>query len=59
MIGSSPKMPKRARYPLFLLGLAVIILGGLALFWSGASVGAIVVSEVMGSALLVSSVVFK
>jgi hypothetical protein len=30
MIGSKGRMPKRARYPLFLLGLLIILLGGLA-----------------------------
>jgi hypothetical protein len=30
MIGSKDRMPKRARYPLFLLGLLIILLGGLA-----------------------------
>ncbi|HLQ06516.1 MAG TPA: hypothetical protein VK126_02040 [Nitrososphaerales archaeon] len=30
MIGGKLRMPKRARYPLFLLGLLIILLGGLA-----------------------------
>lgn len=30
MIGNKHWMPKRARYPLFLLGLLIILLGGLA-----------------------------
>jgi hypothetical protein len=30
MIGGKHRMPKRARYPLFLLGLLIILLGGLA-----------------------------
>jgi hypothetical protein len=30
MIGSKHRMPKRARYPLFLVGLLIILLGGLA-----------------------------
>ncbi|MDA4119046.1 MAG: hypothetical protein OK436_00480 [Thaumarchaeota archaeon] len=30
MIGSKRRMPKRARYPLFLFGLLIILLGGLA-----------------------------
>ena len=30
MIGNKQWMPKRARYPLFLLGLLIILLGGLA-----------------------------
>ena len=30
MIGSRQRMPKRARYPLFLLGLLIILVGGIA-----------------------------
>ncbi|MDA4120973.1 MAG: hypothetical protein OK404_01030 [Thaumarchaeota archaeon] len=37
MIGSKQRMPKRARYPLFLLGLAIILFGGVAANTKGAS----------------------
>jgi peptidoglycan/LPS O-acetylase OafA/YrhL len=37
MIGSKQRMPKRARYPLFLLGLAIILLVGVAANSEGAS----------------------
>ncbi|MBI3859966.1 MAG: hypothetical protein HY296_07010 [Thaumarchaeota archaeon] len=30
MMGKEQRMPKRARYPLFALGLAIIILGSIA-----------------------------
>ncbi len=59
MIGSKPRFPKRARYPLFVLGLAVMILGDLVLYWLNAPEGAIVLAAAVGFVLMVSSVLFK
>ena len=52
-------MPKRARYPLFFIGLSVILIGSLALNSQGASaatIGAVVLS---GFALIVGAVAFR
>lgn len=59
MIGSKARMPKTARYPLFLLGLAVILVGGIAAYVYGATATALAVVVVVGFALLVLAVIFK
>lgn len=59
MIGSKPRMPKRARYPLFLSGLFVIIVGGLVLNAENAPRNDYVVTALVGFAFLVSAVIFK
>jgi hypothetical protein len=52
-------MPKRARYPLFLLGLAVILLGGIAANMGGANPTTLAGVVFTGFALLVLAVLFK
>ena len=59
MIGKEGTMPKRARYPVFLLGLVVIIGGGIGAWSRGASPGALAAVMVTGLALLVFSVVIR
>ena len=59
MLGSKQLMPKRLRYPLFLVGLVVILVGGLAASSSGASESSIVAIVLIGFAVLMSSVIFK
>ncbi len=59
MIGSKQRMPKRARYPLFLTGLVVIVLGGLVANAEKASASDIAGVALVGFAFLVSSVVLK
>lgn len=59
MIGSKQRMPKRARYPLFLAGLVVIVLGGLVANAEKASAPDIAGVALVGFAFLVSSVVLK
>ena len=59
MIGTKVRMPKRARYPLFLIGLAVILLGGLGAAQNGGSEGEIVAIVVVGFLFLVGSVILK
>jgi len=49
-------MPKRARFPLFILGLAVIIVGGLAANYEKAGAGSIAVIALAGFVLLILSV---
>lgn len=59
MIGKDRTMPKRARYPIFLLGLLIIIAGGMLAEARGADpamLGAVVVT---GFALLVLSVIVR
>lgn len=52
-------MPKRARYPLFLIGLAVILLGGLGVMQKGGSEGEIVAIVVIGFLFLIGSVILR
>jgi hypothetical protein len=59
LIGSKPRMPKRARYPLFLLGLAVILIGGIAANATGSTPSTLAAVVASGFALLVLAVIFK
>ena len=59
MIGSRQRMPKRARYPLFLCGLAVLVLGGLAANAEKVPTEEFAGIALVGFAFLVLSVVFK
>lgn len=52
-------MPKRARYPLFLAGLAIILLGGLGATRYGGTEEEIAVLVVLGFAFLIGSVLLK
>lgn len=52
-------MPKRARYPLFLLGLAIILLGGIAANAGQASASTLAAVILSGFAFLVLAVVFR
>jgi hypothetical protein len=52
-------MPKRARYPLFLSGLAVIIAGSIFLSYQGAGTGAIAALVAFGFLLLFLSVAIR
>ena len=59
MIGNKQRMPKRARYPLFLLGLGIILVGGIAvnaIQGSPSAIGGVVLA---GFAFLLLSVVVK
>ncbi|MBI3840627.1 MAG: hypothetical protein HY297_01510, partial [Thaumarchaeota archaeon] len=51
--------PKRLRYPLFLLGLVVILLGGLAENSAGSSTTTLALTMAAGFALLLGSVAFR
>ncbi|QQG49383.1 MAG: hypothetical protein HY247_03505 [archaeon] len=59
MIGKSQRMPKRARYPLFLLGLVVMLVGGIEAFSIGAPPTTLAAIEGSGFALLVLAVLFR
>ena len=59
MIGRRQRMPKRARYPLFLLGLIVILVGGIALNSQGASPQVLAADALVGLGLIISSVVLR
>lgn len=52
-------MPKRARYPLFLLGLVVMLVGGIEAFSIGAPPTTLAAIEGSGFALLVLAVLFR
>ncbi|MDG7015594.1 MAG: hypothetical protein JRM89_06330 [Nitrososphaerota archaeon] len=52
-------MPKRLRYPLFLAGLAILVLGSLFENAEKASVSTYEATAIVGFALLVASVVMK
>ena len=59
MIGSKQLMPKRARYPLFLIGLLIILLGGLAANSIRAPQAEITAVVVIGFLFLIVSVLPK
>ena len=59
MFGSKQRMPKRARYPLFLIGLAIIILGGIAANSRGAPVSTLGAIILVGFGFLVVSVAIR
>ncbi len=52
-------MPKKWRYPLFLIGLVVILVGGLGAIRYGASEVEIVALVILGFLFLVGSVILK
>jgi hypothetical protein len=59
MIGNKDRMPKRARFPLFLMGLLLMLVGGLAAQAFNEGLG--VTSSVVGAGfcLILSSVLFR
>lgn len=59
MIGKDRTMPKRARYPIFLLGLVIIIVGGIEAWSRGATAAMLGALMVTGFALLVLSVIVR
>ncbi len=59
MIGTRQLMPKRARYPLFLIGLAVILVGSIEAHSLGAGVPALATIIAAGFALLLLSVAIR
>lgn len=59
MIGSRQLMPKAARYPLFLLGLVIILLGGIAANSRGAAPAELGVIIAVGFAFLVLAVIIR
>jgi hypothetical protein len=59
MIGTKARMPKRARYPLFLVGLFIILVGGLGAVHYGGSEAEIIALVVIGFLFLISSVIVK
>jgi hypothetical protein len=59
MIGNKQRMPKKARYPLFLIGLAIILLGSIEVNSTGAGASSIGVVVFVGFALLILSVAIK
>jgi uncharacterized membrane protein len=56
MAGNNQRMPKKARYPLFIIGLAIIILGSIVANFKGAGASSIGVIVLVGFALLILSV---
>ncbi len=52
-------MPKRARYPLFLLGLVVIIAGSIILNYGGAGAVAVAAVVAIGFLILFLSVAIR
>jgi hypothetical protein len=59
MIGNKQRMPKKARYPLFLIGLAIILLGSIGANSTGAGASSIGAIVLVGFALLILSVAIK
>lgn len=59
MIGSRQRMPKRARYPLFLAGLVVLVLGSLIENAEKAPISAFEATAVIGFAMLILSVAIR
>ena len=59
MIGRKQRMPKRLRYPLFLAGLAILVLGSLIENAEKASVSAYETTAIVGFALLLVSVAIR
>lgn len=59
MLGSKDRMPKRARFPLFLAGLAVMLVGGVLAESQKAAPSSIAAVAAVGFLLLVLSVVFR
>jgi hypothetical protein len=59
MIGNKQRMPKKARYPLFLIGLAIILLGSIGANSIGAGASSIGAIVLVGFALLILSVAIK
>ena len=59
MIGSKERMPKRSRYPLFMIGLAIILLGGIAANASGATAATLGAVILVGLAFIVLAVAIK
>ena len=59
MIGSKERMPKRARYPLFILGLAVLLLGSIASNSTGAGATQTASIVLVGFLLMIISVAIK
>jgi hypothetical protein len=52
-------MPKRARYPLFLLGLVVILAGSIFLNYDGAGTSTVAGAAALGFLLLFLSVAIR
>ena len=59
MIGSKQVMPKRFRYPIFFVGLVVLILGTVLENAAKAPVSAFEATAIVGFALLVLSVIVR
>ena len=53
------RIPKVARFPIFLLGLSIILAGGLAVNALGVGTYAEVATSVVGFSLLVASVAIR
>ena len=59
MMGTKDRMPKGARYPLFLIGLAVILLGSIEANSVGAAPATIGAIVLIGFAFLILSVAIR
>jgi len=59
LIGSKERMPKRARYPLFILGLAVLLIGSIASNSTGAGATQTASIVLVGFLLMIISVAIK
>ena len=59
MIGSKQRMPKSLRYPLFLFGLVVVLVGGIGAYDLGATPTSLAVVAVVGLLLMLASVAVK
>ena len=59
MLGNKERMPKRARYPLFIVGLAILLVGSIGANSAGAGASVIGAVALVGFALMVLSVAIR
>jgi len=59
MLGNKQRMPKRARYPMFIVGLAILLIGSLAANSVGATAPLVAVIAMVGFAFMVLSVAIR
>ncbi len=59
MIGARQRMPKRLRYPLFFVGIAIMVLGGIAANSYKAQPSTIGGVVALGFLFLIASVIVK
>ena len=59
MIANKERMPKKARYPLFIIGLAIMLIGSIGANSVGAGAQTTAVVVLLGFVLLILSVAIK